>query len=75
MQKKQDYAPVDMDIYVESLILLVSSALYLGKAWGWTVTDIMDVLTDSRGFALLAEDFEIAGHKEIADTYFNRREA
>ena len=56
--------------YISALKLLIDSAISVGRAWLWNDSDIMDTLTDEKGFGLTYVDFVMAGFKEMADEYF-----
>ena len=57
--------------YISALKLLIDSAISVGRDWLWNDSDIMDTLTDEKGFGLTYDDFDMAGFKEMADEYFH----
>lgn len=49
--------------YISALKLLIDSAISVGRAWLWNDSDIMDTLTDEKGFGLTYDEFVMAGFK------------
>lgn len=43
--------------YISALKLLIDSAISVGRDWLWNDSDIMDTLTDEKGFGLTYDDF------------------
>lgn len=46
--------------YISALKLLIDSAISVGRDWLWNDSDIMDTLTDEKGFGLTYDDFVMA---------------